>query len=354
MKEKIAVAMSGGVDSSLTAAMLIEQGYEVIGLTLKLWVDGLSDDEDTDAVTDAKKMCDFYNIEHYIVDAENLFKDSVIDYFIKEYKNGRTPNPCVFCNRNIKFKLLIDKAVELGCSKLVTGHYAQVKYNEDTKEYEIHKGIDLHKDQSYVLYLLNQDMLSKLWLPIGNQTKTKTREAAIDKDLPVANKPDSLDICFLPDNNYQEFITNNDSANVKFGKIKHENGEVLGKHKGIFNYTVGQRKGLGIAYEYPLYVIKLDAKTNTVYVGPNKSLFKKSIICKHYNFLSDKTPTQKFTCEGKIRYASKPSKCSVTILDDQTMRVDFEEAQRAITPGQSVVLYNGTRLLGGGVIEHTL
>lgn len=354
MKEKIAVAMSGGVDSSLTAAMLIEQGYEVIGITLKLWVKGLAESEETDAVRDAKKMCDFYNIPHYVIDAEEAFKENILDYFVNEYKNGRTPNPCVFCNRNIKFKLLTDKATELGCSKIVTGHYAQIRYNEETKLYELHKGVDEKKDQSYVLYLLNQEILSKIMLPLGSETKEFTRKQANEKELPVANKPDSLDICFLPDNDYKSFIVNNTKGRIKKGSIVHENGEVLGKHNGIFNYTVGQRKGLGIAYEYPLYVIKLDAKTNTVIVGPNESLFAKSMICEYYNFVSGEVPEQPFKCEGKIRYAAKQSPCVVTILPDNKMKVEFEVPQRAITPGQSVVLYDGTKLLGGGVIADTL
>lgn len=354
MKEKIAVAMSGGVDSSLTAAKLIDQGYDVIGITLKLWVKGLSETEETDAVTDSKIMCDFLNIPHYVVNAENIFKESVLDYFVTEYKNGRTPNPCVFCNRNVKFKLLIDKAMELGCSKIVTGHYAQIRYNEKTNLYEIHKGIDEKKDQSYVLYLLNQDMLSKILLPLGSETKAFTRKLANEKHLPVANKPDSLDICFLPDNDYKSFITSKIKNNIKKGKIVHENGEVLGTHNGIFNYTIGQRKGLGIAYSYPLYVVRLDAKTNTVIVGPNESLFSKNMICDYYNFISGTIPNEPFVCEGKIRYAAKQAPCKVTILPNKQMKVEFETPQRAITPGQSVVLYNGTQLLGGGVIANTL
>lgn len=354
MKEKIAVAMSGGVDSSLTAGMLIEQGYEVIGLTLKLWVKGLDESEDTDAVRDAKKMCNFFNIPHYVIDAEDIFKESVLDYFVNEYKNGRTPNPCVFCNRNVKFKLLIDKAVELGCSKIVTGHYAQIRYNEETNLYEVHKGEDEKKDQSYVLYLLNQYMLSKILLPLGTVSKGITRKLANEKNLPVANKPDSLDICFLPDNDYKAYVSNKTKGTIKKGKIIHENGEVLGTHNGIFNYTIGQRKGLGIAYAYPLYVVKLDAKTNTVIVGPNESLFSTDMICDYYNFMSGTIPKEPFTCEGKIRYAAKQSPCKVTILPNKQMKVEFEKPQRAITPGQSVVLYDGTHLLGGGVIANTL
>lgn len=354
MKEKIAVAMSGGVDSSLTAAMLLQQGYEVIGITLYLYVDGQGEDEYSPAVIDAKKICDHYGIEHHVIDARSAFKESVVDYFLKEYQNGRTPNPCVFCNKNIKFKLMLDKAMELGCSKLITGHYAQVKYNEATKEYELHKGVDPRKDQSYVLYTVNQDILSKIMFPLGNQHKTKTRDMASDIDLPNAQKPDSEDICFLPNDNYQEFVEKIIENRDTIGDIVHENGEVLGKHNGLYNYTIGQRKGLGIAYEYPLYVVRLDSEHNRVIVGPNDSLYSNKMLCQYYNFVSGIIPTDEFECEGKIRYAAQPAKCFVKVLADGNLEVKFTEKQRAITPGQSVVFYEGTKVLGGAVIEKVL
>lgn len=350
MEKVVAVAMSGGVDSSLTAALLLEQGYKVFGITLRLWVNGAEDDEVPLAVIDAKKMCDFLGIEHHVVEAKDVFYDNVVDYFVTEYAAGRTPNPCVFCNKNIKFDLLLNRALELGATHMVTGHYAQVRYNEDTKLYELHKGVDPSKDQSYVLYTLNQNILSHLMFPLGTQKKTLTRKQAAEHDLPVANKPDSEDICFLPNKNYQGFIAKQIKQEVKPGPIVHENGEVLGTHNGLFNYTIGQRKGLGIAYKYPLYVVRLDGENNTVVVGPNESLFTKKMLCKHYNFLSGTIP-KVLHADGKIRYAANPSPCTATILDDETMEVEFEEPQRAITPGQSVVFYDGTQLLGGGVIE---
>ncbi len=350
-KEKvIAVAMSGGVDSSLTASMLLEQGYKVFGITLRLWVQNEGPEEVPAAVIDAKKMCDFLGIEHHVVNARDIFYDNVVDYFINEYAAGRTPNPCVFCNKNIKFDLLLNRALELGATHMVTGHYAQIKYNEDTKLYELHKGIDPTKDQSYVLYTMNQDRLSKLIFPLGNQEKKLTRQMANEHDLPVANKPDSLDICFLPNHNYQGFIANEIKRAVKPGKIVHENGEVLGTHQGLYNYTIGQRKGLGIAYAYPLYVVRFDGEKNQVIVGPNESLFSTKMKCKHYNFVSGTIPTE-LHCEGKIRYAADPSPCHVRIVDNEIMEVEFDTPQRAITPGQSVVFYDGTQVLGGGVIE---
>lgn len=351
MKERIAVAMSGGVDSSLTAGMLLDQGYDVIGITLKLWVDGLDEGAETPAVKDAREMCEFYGIEHHVIDATHTFQDSVIDYFIREYAEGRTPNPCVFCNKNIKFKLMLDVALGLGCTKLVTGHYAQVGYNEAKGIYELKKGVDPSKDQSYVLYTMNQDILSKIMFPLGATHKTKTRSMAADKDLPVADKPDSEDICFLPDHNYQKFVKAHLQKPVPHGKIVHENGEILGEHNGLLNYTIGQRKGLGIAYRYPLYVLRLDAKKNEVIVGPNESLYTHQLRSKFYNFTSGVIPTEPLVCEGKIRYAATPSPCTVTIDSAGVMTVVFQEAQRAITPGQSVVFYDNDVLLGGGIIE---
>ena len=350
MEKVIAVAMSGGVDSSLTAAMLLKQGYKVFGITLWLWVSGTPYDEIPLAVTDAKKMCDFLGIEHHVIDARDVFYENVVDYFVKEYAYGRTPNPCVFCNKNIKFDLMLNRALELGATHMVTGHYAQVNYNEETGLYELHKGIDPTKDQSYVMYNMNQRILSHLMFPLGGQCKTETRKLAAEYDLPVAKKPDSVDICFLPHGNYQKLVVEEMKAKPKTGSIVTEDGEVLGKHNGLFNYTIGQRKGLGIAYKHPLYVIGFNGDRNEVIVGPNERLFTNRMICKFYNFLDD-TIHKELKAEGKIRYAANPSPCTARILDDDTMEVIFEEPQRAITPGQSVAFYNGTQLLGGAVID---
>ena len=350
MEKVIAVAMSGGVDSSLTAAMLLKQGYKVFGITLWLWVSGTPYDEVPLAVTDAKKMCDFLGIEHHVIDARDVFYENVVDYFVKEYAYGRTPNPCVFCNKNIKFDLMLNRALELGATHMVTGHYAQVNYNEETGLYELHKGIDPTKDQSYVMYNMNQRILSHLMFPLGGQCKTETRKLAAEYDLPVAKKPDSVDICFLPHGNYQKLVVEEMKAKPKAGNIVTQDGEVLGKHNGLFNYTIGQRKGLGIAYKHPLYVIGFNGDRNEVIVGPNERLFTNRMICKFYNFLDD-TIHKELKAEGKIRYAANPSPCTARILDDDTMEVIFEEPQRAITPGQSVAFYNGTQLLGGAVID---
>ena len=350
MEKVIAVAMSGGVDSSLTAAMLLKQGYKVFGITLWLWVSGTPYDSVPLAVTDAKKMCDFLGIEHHVIDARDVFYENVVDYFVKEYAYGRTPNPCVFCNKNIKFDLMLNCALELGATHMVTGHYAQVNYNEETGLYELHKGIDPTKDQSYVMYNMNQRILSHLMFPLGGQCKTETRKLAAEYDLPVAKKPDSVDICFLPHGNYQKLVVEEMKGKPKSGNIVTEDGEVLGKHNGLFNYTIGQRKGLGIAYKHPLYVIGFNGDRNEVIVGPNERLFTNRMICKFYNFLDDAIHKE-LKAEGKIRYAANPSPCTARILDDDTMEVIFEEPQRAITPGQSVAFYNGTQLLGGAVID---
>lgn len=353
MEKVIAVAMSGGVDSSLTAAMLLEQGYKVFGITLRLWVSGANQDEVPLAVTDAKKMCDFLGIEHHVVDARDVFYGNVVDYFIQEYAHGRTPNPCVFCNKTIKFDLLLNRALELGATHMVTGHYAQVIYNKDLDRYELHKGDDPKKDQSYVMYNMNQKILSHLIFPLGNQCKTETRKMALERNLPVAKKPDSEDICFLPDGNYPKLIQEEHPELAKPGDIVHVNGQVLGRHQGLFRYTIGQRKGLGIAYKEPLYVVKLDGANNQVVVGPNEALFTHRMICKGYNHLDGDFPAE-LEAEGKIRYAADPSPCKARILEDGTLEVVFKEAQRAITPGQSVAFYDGTRLLGGAVIDKVL
>ena len=350
MEKVIAVAMSGGVDSSLTAAMLLKQGYKVFGITLWLWVSGTPYDEVPLAVTDAKKMCDFLGIEHHVIDARDVFYENVVDYFVKEYAYGRTPNPCVFCNKNIKFDLMLNRALELGATHMVTGHYAQVNYNEETGLYELHKGVDPTKDQSYVMYNMNQRILSHLMFPLGGQCKTETRKLAAEYDLPVAKKPDSVDICFLPHGNYQKLVVEEMKTKPKSGNIVTEDGEILGKHTGLFNYTIGQRKGLGIAYKHPLYVIGFNGERNEVIVGPNERLFTNRMICKFYNFLDD-TIHKELKAEGKIRYAANPSPCTARILDDDTMEVIFDEPQRAITSGQSVAFYNGTQLLGGAVID---
>ena len=233
---------------------------------------------------------------------------------------------------------------------MVTGHYAQVNYNEETGLYELHKGVDPTKDQSYVMYNMNQRILSHLMFPLGGQCKTETRKLAAEYDLPVAKKPDSVDICFLPHGNYQKLVVEEMKDKPKTGNIVTEDGEVLGKHNGLFNYTIGQRKGLGIAYKHPLYVIGFNGERNEVIVGPNERLFTNRMICKFYNFLDD-TIHKELKAEGKIRYAANPSPCTARILDDDTMEVIFEEPQRAITPGQSVAFYNGTQLLGGAVID---
>ncbi len=351
MKKKVAVAVSGGVDSSLVAALMLEQNYEVIGLTLRLWVNNDEKDEMPLAVIDGKKMCDFLGIPHYIIDARDAFHDSVVSYFIREYANGKTPNPCVFCNKNIKFKYLLDKAVELGADYMATGHYAQSEFNEKTGLYEIHKGADPGKDQSYVLYTLTQEILKKTIFPLGKQEKAKTRLMAEKMGLPVAHKPDSQEICFLPDNDYQKFIEKELIETPEPGMIVHESGTVLGTHRGLYHYTIGQRKGLGIAYKEPLYVVKLDRENNTVVVGSDSNLFTNRLYCTYYNFLSGKIP-KTLKCEGKIRYGSLPSPCEVTVNEEGLMEVVFEKPQRAITPGQSVVFYEGTQLLGGGIIDH--
>ncbi len=343
-KKKIAVAMSGGVDSSLTAALLKEQGHEVVGITMEL------SDCSAGAVQDAKIVADFLEIPHYVANFRQLFQQKVIDYFFEEYARGRTPNPCVACNPNVKFGGLIGKALELGCDYLATGHYAQVVYNQETGRYDICKGSDDHKDQAYALYRLSQEQLAHVMTPLGGWVKTDTRREAAARNLPVANKPESQEICFVPDD-YKEYLLAHRPELQRTGDIVDTEGNVLGQHQGIAFYTVGQRKGLGIAAEQPLYVIALDAARNQVIVGNNKQVFANGLVADALNWVAIDNLREPMKAKVKIRYGAKETSAVLYPQDNGRVRVEFREPARAITPGQSAVFYVGQRVLGGGIIE---
>ena len=304
MKKKVAVAMSGGVDSSLTAALLIEQGYDVIGVTMTL-SDESREAGGSTAVSDAKKVADALNIPHYVVNYHKKFKDDVIKYFISEYAKGRTPNPCVRCNNTVKFGSLLKDCLELGADCVATGHYARIEQDEKTGRYLLKKGLDVRKDQSYVLYTLTQDVLKHFILPLGNYSKEKTRELAGKMNLPVANKPESQEICFIPNDDYKAYLKAKAPHILKPGDIVDVNGNKLGRHEGVPLYTVGQRKGLGIAAAHPLYVVGLDVKRNRVIVGENKDVFAKGLVAKDLNFITRDDFTEKFVTTAKIRYGAK-------------------------------------------------
>ena len=343
-KTKIAVAMSGGVDSSLTAALLKEQGHEVIGITMEL------SDCSAGAIQDAKVVADFLEIPHYVANFRELFQEKVINYFLDEYGRGRTPNPCVACNPNVKFGGLIGKAQELGCEYLATGHYAKVGYNEETGRYDISKGTDDHKDQAYALYRLKQEQLAHIMTPLGGWVKTNTRREAAKRNLPVANKPESQEICFVPDD-YKAYLLQHRPEWQKTGDIVDTQGNVLGRHQGIAFYTVGQRKGLGIAAEHPLYVIGLDAAKNQVVVGSNNQVFANGLLADQLNWVAIANLEQPMEANVKIRYGAKESPAMLYPQPDGKVKVEFHEPARAVTPGQSAVFYIGDRVLGGGIIE---
>lgn len=347
-KKKVLLGMSGGVDSSVAAYLLKEEGYDVVGVNMKLW--NRPDESD---VADAIAVCEKLDIPFHVIDLQKEFKGKVIENFIKEYEAGHTPNPCVFCNKNIKFGDLFAKADELGCDYIATGHYALIEYNEDKGVHELKRASNSDKDQTYVMYNLSQEKLSRILFPIGRYNKTQIRGIAEKIGLKVHNKPDSQDICFIPDNDYEKFLKEKTDIRVNKGIFVDKDGNKLGDHKGIISYTIGQRKGLGITFGKPTYVIDINAKDNTIVLGDNEDLFRTELVAKEANFIpfaiEDLDEEKKF--DAKIRYSSKLSKASVKNLGGNRIRVIFDEAQRAITKGQSVVFYDGDCLIGGGIIE---
>ena len=341
MNKKIAVAMSGGVDSSLTAALLLQKNFDVVGVTMLL-------DDSAKNISDAKNVCDFLGISHYVADFRQIFRDKVENYFVNEYLRGRTPNPCVRCNKEIKFGALFDFANDLGADFLATGHYARIIFEDG--RFKLKKATDVKKDQSYVLYNLTADKLSRIILPLGEFSKIETRNLAEKFNLPVAHKPDSQEICFVPNDDYKKFISERNPAAqaLQAGEIVDSNGKVLGSHNGVANYTIGQRKGLGIAAPNPLYVTKLDVANKKIVVDSNDKLFTKNLTAIEPHWIY-KPPLPK-NLQAKIRYGSKFADCTVFEADN-LLKVEFSAPQRAITAGQSIVFYDGDEVLGGAIIN---
>ena len=340
MRKKIAVAMSGGVDSSLTAALLLYRGFEVIGVTMKLTdADGCCD------INDAQKIAAHLGINHYVADFREIFRAEVEEYFVAEYLRGRTPNPCVRCNREIKFGKLFEFAEYIGADFLATGHYARIIFEDG--RFKLKRAVDVRKDQSYVLYNLTPDKLAKIILPLGELSKTETRSIAEKLNLPVAHKPDSQEICFVPDDDYKNFIAEREpnAQALQAGDIVDVDGKILGNHSGVANYTIGQRKGLGIAAPQALYVTKLDVPTRQVVVGTNDKLFTTTLTASNFHWIYK--PSLPKNLHAKIRYGSRLTECTV----DENFRVTFAEPQRAVTPGQSIVFYDGDEVLGGAIID---
>ena len=342
--------MSGGVDSSLTAALLIQQGFEVFGVTMWLETDEFNERSccSSAEIRDAKIVAAQLGIKHYVADFRNVFRAEVENYFVEEYLRGRTPNPCVECNKKIKFGKLLDFAISNGADFLATGHYARVVFEDG--RFKLKKAVDLKKDQSYVLYNLTPEKLSKIILPLGEFSKTETRELAEKLKLISAHKKDSQEICFVPNDDYKSFIAahTEDADALQEGEIIDTAGKVLGRHNGVANYTIGQRKGLGIAAENPLYVIKLDVENRRVIVGGNDETFSESLTAENVHWIYQPNFPAKLQC--KIRYGSRVANCTVENFDEN-IKVKFDEPQRAITAGQSVVFYDGEEVLGGAVIR---
>jgi len=341
MKQKVGIGISGGVDSAVAAYLLKQAGYEVIGITMKL----IDDEKSNNSIKDAKKICSILGISHYVFDLQEEFKKVVIKNFIDSYKNATTPNPCVVCNKYFKFGIFFEKAKELGCNYIATGHYAKIKDNR------LYMADVLEKDQSYFLYGISKDMLNNIMFPLQEyRNKEEIRKIAEEANLPVSSKKDSQEICFIPNDDYKSFLEKN-NVNQTPGDICLEDGTILGQHNGLTNYTIGQRKGLNIGYSEPLYVIKLDKENNRVVVGSNDKLFNNSLIANNINLLVDKKELENIVY-AKVRSRGKLKPCNASFLDDDKVKVEFLEEERAITKGQSVVFYDIKGCcLGGGIIQ---
>lgn len=342
--EKVLVGMSGGVDSSVAAKRLIDNGYTVAGVTLEL-----CDGENERNINDARAVCERMGIEHFAVNLRNEFEKFVIADFISEYKKGNTPNPCIVCNKYIKFGAMLDIANEMGYQKIATGHYARVKKTDDGR-YLLLTALDESKDQSYVLYNLTQKQLSQVLFPLGGLEKSEVRDIAETEGFINADRPDSQDICFVPDADYAGFISRTDEYTAPIGNYVDINGNVLGKHKGVINYTIGQRKGLGIALGKPAFVIDKNAQTNDVVLGDEEYLFKKEVILKDVNFIPFDSLNSEMRVTAKLRYRHKAAAATIVPLENKQVKIVFDEPQRAPSAGQAAVFYNGEIVIGGGTI----
>ena len=357
MPKTVVAAMSGGVDSSAAAALLKEQGYNVIGITLNVWPR-----EETACartccsitdVDDARMVCSKLGIPHYVLNMRDTFKKSVIDYFVDEYMLGRTPNPCIACNEHVKFKAMMKKAEALGADYIATGHYATIEHNNITNEYLLHRSFDIHKDQTYVLYMLTQNQLSKILLPCGGYDKKQVRAIAEKYELPTFKKPDSQDLCFIGAGGYAGFIRKNCSALARPGDLIDSTGHVIGRHDGIYNFTIGQHKGLGKFSNEKLYVTEINAQSAQVFVGKNEELFASEMLVEDMKYMLSGHIIDGQATKVKIRYNSPEADAVTHFLPDGRLKVIFAKPQRAITPGQAAVFYKHDVVLGGGVIAQS-
>jgi tRNA-specific 2-thiouridylase len=354
MKTKVVIAMSGGVDSSVAAHFLVEQGYEVIGLFMRLGIDKLDTITKTkvccslEDASDARCVADQLGIQFHVLNFKEAF-DRIIDAFCTEYLNGRTPNPCILCNQELKFGKLLDFAKMLDADFIATGHYAKVE--KSTGRYLLKKGVDTLKDQSYVLFSLNQEQLSRSLFPLGMVTKERVRQVARDLNLKTKDKPESQDICFVLDNNYHALLYERFGSRITPGVIKDTQGNILGKHPGSPFFTIGQRKGLGVALGTPRYVVDINPKQNTIIIGTNEELLEDELVASSLNWISIDGLQSPSEVQAKIRYNHVPAPAVLYPQEPDKVRVVFKELQRAITPGQAVVFYHNDTVVGGGWIE---
>lgn len=356
--KKAIIAMSGGVDSSVAALLVKEKGLKCMGVTMQLHTSNNLCDKEKSCLTsqdieDARCVASKLGMPYHVFDFLDDFKTEVIDRFIKSYELGLTPNPCIDCNRYIKWKKLFDYAKESNYEYVVTGHYARIEYDEKTDRYLLKKGVDESKDQSYVLYNMTQEQLSHTLLPLGALPKLEVRKIAEENGFINAIKPDSQDICFVPDGDYAAFIENTTGLKYPSGKFTDKYGNILGEHKGLIRYTVGQRKGLGLALKKPQYVLKKDIETNTVILGDNEDLFTREFIVDNFNWVSVPVQTESFKANVKTRYKHLEQPAEVIPISENKIKIIYEQPQRAITEGQAAVVYDGDTVVGGGTIIET-
>lgn len=357
---RVVVGMSGGVDSTVAAYKLKEMGYDVIGVNMRLWQDEEMEDAHFErdggccslsSAEDARRVCEQIGIPFYALDFKDVFKETVVDYFIDAYFKGETPNPCIACNKYVKFEALLEKAHALGAYYVATGHYAKIKYASEIDRYVVEKSDADEKDQTYALYNLTQNQLKHILMPLGDfKSKEDVRKVAAGFDTAMSRKSDSQEICFVPDQDYVGFLKRNSDKTIAKGSFLDVEGKVIGEHQGIVNYTIGQRKGLGVTFGKPMYVIDIDTSNNAIVLGDNSDVFKSTLMAKDVNFILMASLEEPMHCTAKVRYSAKEAPCTIYPEGD-VVRVEFDHPQRAITPGQAIVFYKENYLLGGGTIK---